>query len=302
MCCPRDGAVLISRLDATDPAAHEAVVNIADGSLRGSILLAEDGEDNQELLGGHLRAAGADVTIAPNGRVAVNLAKARHFDLILMDMQMPELDGYGAATELRAAGLATPIVALTANAMAEDRRKCLDAGCTEYLAKPVERQTLLEMASRFLVIIDDAGNRGIADDQTPIVAIAQESIPAGRRGGILPSAFATDPKYARLLERFVARLPDRVSKLTRLARAGDLAGLKQAVHQLKGAGHGYGFAALTAHAARAEDAIKSPADLASVEAEVNALIDLIRRVDGYNPTFENAETLVPRKVANESAA
>ena len=116
------------------------------------VLLAEDGEDNQLLIGLYLRRAGATLTVAENGRLGVDAARAavaagRPFDLVLTDMQMPELDGYGLAAELRQAGLAVPIVALTAHAMAGDRDQCLAAGCTDYLAKPVDRLALLRLAA-----------------------------------------------------------------------------------------------------------------------------------------------------------
>ncbi|CAG0965166.1 two-component system, sensor histidine kinase [Phycisphaerales bacterium] len=112
------------------------------------VLLAEDGVDNQRLIAHHLRKSGATVEIAENGRLACDAAAAakaggRPFDLILMDMQMPEMDGYAAATALRTRGDRTPIVALTAHALVGDRDKCMAAGCTDYLTKPVNRTDLI---------------------------------------------------------------------------------------------------------------------------------------------------------------
>ncbi len=133
------------------------------------VLLAEDGQDNQRLISFVLKKAGAEVTLAENGRIACqkaldacsppepgdedeNAAKgggAAPYDVVLMDMQMPVMDGYAAAGELRKAGYTGPIIALTAHAMRHDQQKCLDAGCDDYLAKPFERDALLAMVARY---------------------------------------------------------------------------------------------------------------------------------------------------------
>ena len=118
------------------------------GSLDARVLLAEDGPDNQRLIAFVLEKSGAHVTIAENGLVAVELAleaqrEGRPFDVILMDMQMPEMDGYAATAKLRDTGYHHPIIALTAHAMSGDREKCIRAGCDDYTTKPVSRATLL---------------------------------------------------------------------------------------------------------------------------------------------------------------
>jgi len=116
------------------------------------ILLAEDGLDNQRLISFILSKSGAEVELADDGEIAVEKALAavnsgRPFDVILMDMQMPVLDGYQATHRLRGQDYDGPIIALTAHAMTQDRQKCLDFGCDDYLSKPIDRRKLIELVA-----------------------------------------------------------------------------------------------------------------------------------------------------------
>ena len=127
----------------------------AAAKLSARVLLCEDGRDNQRLIALLLKKAGADVTVADNGQIGLDKAveageAGRPFDVILMDMQMPVLDGYAATGKLRETGYNNPIIALTAHAMAHDRQKCLDAGCDDYASKPIDRANLLATIARHL--------------------------------------------------------------------------------------------------------------------------------------------------------
>jgi CheY-like chemotaxis protein len=249
--------------------------------ISGRVLLAEDGEDNQRLLMAFLKLGGAEATLAADGAEAVRLAREANYgyDLILMDMQMPVMDGYQATTELRRAGYAKPIIAVTAHAGPEDRAKCLAAGCTDYLSKPISRSVLLSTCAGYLSsgpapAIKPAGG------ETPAAPLPTEG------SAPLCSSLANDARVAKVLDRFVSRLPERVNQIRALLDGRDLENLRKAVHNLKGAGSGYGFVPLSEQSARAEDALRAQQSLDQIRREVDTLLQLIRRVSGYDTGAE----------------
>lgn len=133
-------------VETNEPASHGP---------RGRVLLVEDSPENRRLMGRLLQLAGWEPETAENGlegwQAALrSLNEGRPFDLILMDMQMPVMDGYEACTRLRQAGWRGPIIAVTAHAMPDDREKCLKAGCDDYLTKPIRRDVLIETVRQYL--------------------------------------------------------------------------------------------------------------------------------------------------------
>jgi signal transduction histidine kinase/ActR/RegA family two-component response regulator len=134
---------------------RESTPPLARTALHGSVLVAEDGVDNQRLIERLLSRAGLELTFASDGRSAIDLAlgaerEGKPFGAVLMDMQMPEIDGYAATQALRDAGYTRPIIALSAHAMIEDRERCLAAGCNAFAAKPIDRRALLELLAEHL--------------------------------------------------------------------------------------------------------------------------------------------------------
>ena len=139
----------------------------------GRILVVDDGDANRRLIKLILEKAGCTVTEAENGKLGVQKATATEFDLILMDMQMPVMDGYKATTTLREAGLKTPVLALTANAMTGDREKCLAAGCDDFLTKPVEIDEVLRTVADYLAHLPISEE--VASSALPDVAKSEHS-------------------------------------------------------------------------------------------------------------------------------
>jgi len=151
---PLAGVRMLPSLVATPPPAEPPACSGTPLSGR-HVLVVDDAPDVRRLVSFMLRRAGAEVATADNGEEAVAKAFAaaageRAFDLVVMDMQMPVLDGFGAASELRHRGFTAPIVALTASAMSSDRERCLQAGCSVHATKPIERARLVDLAASLL--------------------------------------------------------------------------------------------------------------------------------------------------------
>lgn len=148
---PLDGVRMLKGLTKADlESQKEAIVDwfTANQRLLGvRVLLVEDGPDNQLLMTQFLAASGAVVEVASNGAEAVKKAQSSAYDVVLMDIQMPVLDGYEATRRLKAVGYGTPIVALTAHAMGGERERCLAAGCVGYISKPVKPSTLIDIVA-----------------------------------------------------------------------------------------------------------------------------------------------------------
>lgn len=132
------------------PLIHEDKSKLNSSALKGvRVLLVEDSLDNQALVSRFLMMEGAEVDLANNGLEGVDKAMAGEHDVVLMDIQMPKLDGYGAISRLRSNGFAKPIIALTAHGMIEDRKRCIEVGSNSHLTKPVNRAALIERVQQF---------------------------------------------------------------------------------------------------------------------------------------------------------
>jgi signal transduction histidine kinase/CheY-like chemotaxis protein len=163
--------------------------------ISGSVLVAEDGIDNQALIAAKLGETGLKIELASNGQIACEKAMAaagrgKPFDLILMDVQMPVMDGFTAMLELRGKGYRGPIIALTANAMDRDRTKCLNAGCNEFVTKPIQMEKLFKAIGRYLKVVP-----------VDLEPVAKEGAPAAAAGN------------ATLVQKFYQELPDELAQI-----------------------------------------------------------------------------------------
>jgi signal transduction histidine kinase/CheY-like chemotaxis protein/HPt (histidine-containing phosphotransfer) domain-containing protein len=201
--------------------------------LSGHVLVAEDNPDNQQLIGLYLENAGVKASVTENGQRAVEHALAGEFDLILMDMQMPEMDGVEATRLLRASGYGRPILALTANATAESRELSRAAGCDDFLTKPIDRQHFYRTLSSYLQSTE-------SDMAKPAPATPR----------------VTDiPEFRKIAQRFATALPGRITRMRAMAEQLHWQQLGSAAHQLKGSAGSLGYPRLGYFAAEIESCV-----------------------------------------------
>lgn len=237
---------------------------------RGRVLVADDSADNRRVLLHILSRFGIDADAAPDGREALEAALRGPYDVILMDMQMPEMDGYAATQALRRSGYPRPIVALTAHALSQDREKCLQIGCTDYLTKPVNVRLLSEILGKYLDTVVEPSPRAVP----PITAAPAADFPSAP---ILPD-YADDPELLPMIRDYVAELPARIAEVRQALDAGVLDRVSSLAHQLRGVGGSYGYPDLTESGGLIEDAIREGQPIELIAELVTELEDLLPRI------------------------
>ncbi|NOU29292.1 MAG: response regulator [Polyangiaceae bacterium] len=234
------------------------------------VLVAEDNAVNQMVVEGYLMEAGHRVTLVSNGREALERVQAETFDLLVIDMQMPEMDGLEATRAIRALGgpcADLPIVMLTANSMESDRRRGMEAGADDYLAKPIDRQALIETVQRLALT-----------DLPSLLAQAPE-INDGQFAQLMK---ALGPARLRvLLEKAKTSLDVQLVEVEHGTSAGDHDRIAKAAHALRGAAGSIGLSAASRLAQALEDGLENAPDLAKrLRAEVQAGLSVLEhRVD-----------------------
>ncbi|MEY5097479.1 MAG: hypothetical protein RJA36_198 [Pseudomonadota bacterium] len=245
------------------------------------VLLVEDNEINQEVAKELLGELGLEVELAGNGAVALEMVQRRRYDVVLMDMQMPVMDGLTATRQIRELpGLGPlPILAMTANAMPGDRERCIEAGMNDHIAKPIDPAVLQDTLGRWLPH-RPADRSGAAAQLRAAPAQSAKASPAGAASAALPAleniagldvaqglrrVLGREALYRDLLEKFVSGQGDAPQRIGAALAAGEHAEAERAAHTLKGVAAQIGAARLSERALALEQAIRAGEPLAVLE-------------------------------------
>ena len=261
------------------------------------ILLVEDNELNQQVAIELLRDVGFVVDLAENGRIAVDKIKALLYDIVLMDMQMPVMDGVMATQLIRKDGRFNdlPVVAMTANAMQRDRENCLAAGMNDHLTKPIEPEDLWKMLLKWIK------PRHTKSSEVAVIAqaIIDVDLPVGIEGLDITNGLrrVLDKKslYLSMLHKFVAGQKTTATQILTALEAQDWGTAEHLAHTLKGVSGNIGATDLQRLAERLETAIKQHCPRKTIDARLNklkrALITLITALEQQLP-IERENTVV----------
>ena len=252
----------------------------------GNLLVAEDYPTNQEIIRMFLEEAGHRVTVVGNGRLALEASRRERYDLILMDIQMPEMDGYEAAHLIRSEGgpnAAIPIVALTASAETQSRLECRHFGMNDVLLKPFRHEMLLETVTRWLKAKPQPGETQplAAPAPAPAEAAAEEPL----RMAVAAEEFGGEDVVLKVADQFMINLAGQLELMSRAIDAGDYEALQREAHALKG-GAGTLEATPLAKAVRLfEQAAKEQAPADGLAAAFSGLVAEAARLQVYLEEF-----------------
>ena len=269
------------------------------------VLVVDDGPENRELVKLVLENYGLTVHEAENGQIGLEMAGADSYDIILMDVQMPVMDGFTAATAMRERGMKLPIMALTANAMKGFEKDCLDAGYSDYFTKPIDIDSFVARLAQIL----DAKPENNDKDKLVTAEPAIRTEPVKLDGSAIPLESTLKDKnshFAALVDRFAARLGGQLDKMTDAWRSQNYTSLAELAHWLKGAGGTVGFDIFTAAARDLEIAAKAENDIA-IHPSMQKIWDLASRIpevilSGPTPEFCNKTATVPIVPAVETSS
>jgi len=244
------------------------------------ILLADDSDDNRFLILTYLKGMGCSIDIAENGEIAANKFRSGVYDLVLMDCEMPVMDGYSATREIRrfekeTGRPATPVLALTAHAFAEMAAKSLEAGFTAHLTKPIRKATLLAELARHAPVKDGVQVEGGLQmggglQAAPGFSQAPESAVKASRETTL--RVTVEPGMEDVVPGYLEKRRDEIPAYRQALASADFPAIRMLGHKMKGTGAGYGFTELTKLGEKIENAA-----LAGDRDTASATVDQLER-------------------------
>jgi len=249
---PRIQAASVPSADSVPATDSQPAASQAAG--RGRVLIVEDNPTNQEVAVAILHKLGYETEVADNGELAIRALQAGDFDVVLMDCEMPQMDGYEATRRIRSGldGVRNrdiPIVALTASAMTSDRDRCFRAGMSDYVSKPVDPQQLATVLARWTAPSKHSSQQPRASAPTAAPVFDEKELLERLMG---------DRKLAhKLVDSFVQDLPGKLASLDGLIQAADSAKIRAAAHALKGASANLSARCLKELAVQMQDAATS---------------------------------------------
>jgi two-component system sensor histidine kinase/response regulator len=264
-----------------------------------SVLVAEDNEINQQVARELLENMGLQVRVVDNGRKAVETVETESFDIVLMDIQMPEMDGYTATRAIRAQGAVDlPIVAMTANALAGDRQKCLEAGMNDHVGKPVDPDELQQALLRWIKPRDTGtGARAAGGAPSSGEPVRTKELPADLPGIDMVMALRNLGGNRTLLRRLLRDFADEHVDDLKTARAylerGEQEGATRVAHTLKGLAGTLGARELQTSAGRLEDLLRDGDDASAALTDCEERLHAVVLGLGELHDVDAGETLSP---------
>ncbi len=277
-------------------ALHTARDNTADKWMfpPARVLVVDDSPENRELVKLVLENYGLTVDEAENGQVGLDMAGVSHYDIILMDVQMPVMDGFTAARAMRKQGVRVPIMALTANAMKGFEKECLDAGYSDYFTKPIDIDSFVERLARLLGAKHDSSAKRSADFMEP--ATDSTSVKSVSPRLSRQTLREKEDRFATLANRFALRLGGQLDKMAALWHARDYTSLAVLAHWLKGAGGTVGFDCFTSPAHQLENAARNEDNDA-----IHQAMQTIWKLASCIPGIELSSNRLPESVAESDS-
>ncbi len=244
-----------------------AAVDITNVKFHGRVLIAEDSPTNQALARLLLRKMGLDTVIVENGKLAIEKMMNEDFDLVLMDIQMPVMNGYESTKVMREKGIEKPIIALTACAMKGDKEKCFAAGCSDYLSKPIDRKKLVEIFSKYLSVADTNHPETEAQEREKTMETLTQQAPQSTLiqelemdWNLLMDRIGCEELIDEIVPIFVKDNTERMEKLEQAVEKNDISEVKFYAHSLKGATGTVGAAKLSELGKKLEDDARNSDD------------------------------------------